>query len=118
MKDVHPAREFDTVNGIPARVGSLGGPGATVSGRVFVSSGYASLGFIARNQPTSICWPVPSAWNPRPARDHLQGSDPIPSKLLSAVLGSPLVHPLTQPDARLDMRARHASVALARDKRV
>jgi polyvinyl alcohol dehydrogenase (cytochrome) len=48
--DVDTAREFDTVNGIPARGGSLNGPGATVAGGVlFVSSGYGSLGFMAGN---------------------------------------------------------------------
>jgi polyvinyl alcohol dehydrogenase (cytochrome) len=48
--DVDTAREFETVNGIPARGGSLNGPGATVAGGVlFVSSGYGSLGFMAGN---------------------------------------------------------------------
>src|SRR5438876_697142 len=39
--DVNTAREFDTVNGVAARGGSMNGPGATVTGgMLFVSSGY------------------------------------------------------------------------------
>jgi polyvinyl alcohol dehydrogenase (cytochrome) len=48
--DLDTAREFETVNGIPARGGSLNGPGATVAGgMLFVSSGYGSLGFMPGN---------------------------------------------------------------------
>jgi polyvinyl alcohol dehydrogenase (cytochrome) len=47
--DVDTARELDTVNGVPARGGSLNGPGATVAGgMLYVSSGYA-LGFMPGN---------------------------------------------------------------------
>jgi len=38
------------VNGVPARGGSMNGPGATVAGGLlFVSSGYGSLGFMPGN---------------------------------------------------------------------
>jgi polyvinyl alcohol dehydrogenase (cytochrome) len=48
--DVDTAREFETVNGVPARGGSFNGPGATVAaGMLFVSSGYGSLGFMPGN---------------------------------------------------------------------
>jgi polyvinyl alcohol dehydrogenase (cytochrome) len=48
--DVDTAHEFDTVNRIPARGGSLNGPGVTIAGGVlFVTSGYGSLGFMAGN---------------------------------------------------------------------
>ena len=48
--DVDTAREFDTVNGVAGRGGSLNGPGPTVAGgMVFVSSGYANLGFMPGN---------------------------------------------------------------------
>ena len=48
--DFDTARAFDTVNQIPARGGSLNGPGATVvGGMLFVSSGYSSLGFMPGN---------------------------------------------------------------------
>jgi polyvinyl alcohol dehydrogenase (cytochrome) len=48
--DVNTARDFDTVNGVAARGGSLNGPGATVAGgMLFVSSGYGSLGFMPGN---------------------------------------------------------------------
>lgn len=48
--DLDTAREFQTTNGIPARGGSLNGPGATVAGgMVFVSSGYSPIGFMAGN---------------------------------------------------------------------
>jgi polyvinyl alcohol dehydrogenase (cytochrome) len=48
--DVDTAREFETVNTVPARGGSLNGPGATiVGGMLFVSSGYGSLGFMPGN---------------------------------------------------------------------
>jgi len=47
--DVDTTRELDTVNGVPARGGSLNGPGATVAGgMLYVSSGYA-LGFMPGN---------------------------------------------------------------------
>jgi polyvinyl alcohol dehydrogenase (cytochrome) len=48
--DVNTQNEYDTVNHIQARGGSLNGPGATVvGGIVFVSSGYSSLGFMPGN---------------------------------------------------------------------
>lgn len=48
--DVATLDEFDTVNRIAARGGSMNGPGATVAGgMVFVSSGYGSLGFMPGN---------------------------------------------------------------------
>ena len=48
--DFDSARAFDTVNGVPGRGGSLNGPGPTVAGgMLFVSSGYASLGFMPGN---------------------------------------------------------------------
>ena len=48
--DVNTVNEFDTVNRIQARGGSMNGPGATVAGgMVFVTSGYSSLGFMPGN---------------------------------------------------------------------
>jgi len=48
--DFDTAREFATVNGVPARGGSINGPGAAVAGgMVFVSSGYSSIGFMPGN---------------------------------------------------------------------
>ena len=48
--DVNTVNEFDTVNRVPARGGSMNGPGATiVGGMVFVNSGYSSLGFMPGN---------------------------------------------------------------------
>ncbi len=48
--DVDTAHEFATVNGVPARGGSMNGPGSTiVGGMLFVSSGYSSLGFMPGN---------------------------------------------------------------------
>jgi len=48
--DVDTVREFDTVNQVPGRGGSLNGPGATVvDGVVYVSSGYSSLNFMPGN---------------------------------------------------------------------
>jgi polyvinyl alcohol dehydrogenase (cytochrome) len=48
--DVNTVNEYDTVNRIPARGGSMNGPGATiVSGMLFVNSGYGSLGFMPGN---------------------------------------------------------------------
>jgi polyvinyl alcohol dehydrogenase (cytochrome) len=39
--EFNTAREFETVNGVPAKGGSMGGPGPTVAGgMVFVGSGY------------------------------------------------------------------------------
>lgn len=44
------ARDFDTVNGMKARGGSINGPGATVvNGMVFFSSGYGAFGQMAGN---------------------------------------------------------------------
>ncbi len=43
--DADTVSEYDTVNGVPARGGSLNGPGATVvDGMLYVVSGYAGLG--------------------------------------------------------------------------
>jgi polyvinyl alcohol dehydrogenase (cytochrome) len=48
--DLDAAREFETINGVPARGGSFNGPGATIAaGMVFVSSGYSVLGFMPGN---------------------------------------------------------------------
>ena len=48
--DVNTVNEYDTVNRIPARGGSMNGPGATiVGGMLFVNSGYGSLGFMPGN---------------------------------------------------------------------
>jgi polyvinyl alcohol dehydrogenase (cytochrome) len=48
--DVNTVNEFDTVNRVPARGGSMNGPGATiVGGMLFVNSGYGSLGFMPGN---------------------------------------------------------------------
>ena len=48
--DIDTAHEFDTVNRVPARGGSINGPGATIAGgMLFVSSGYSSLGFMPGN---------------------------------------------------------------------
>jgi polyvinyl alcohol dehydrogenase (cytochrome) len=48
--DLDTRREFNTVNGVAARGGSLNGPGASVAGgMLFVSSGYGSLGFMEGN---------------------------------------------------------------------
>jgi polyvinyl alcohol dehydrogenase (cytochrome) len=50
MWDVNTVNEFDTVNRIQARGGSMNGPGATIAGgMLFVSSGYSSLGFMPGN---------------------------------------------------------------------
>lgn len=44
------ARDFETVNGIKARGGSINGPGATIAnGMVFTNSGYGSFGQMAGN---------------------------------------------------------------------
>ena len=48
--DVDTVREYDTVNGVPARGGSLNGPGATIAGgTLYVSSGYSTLNFMPGN---------------------------------------------------------------------
>ncbi len=48
--DLNTARDFETVNGVAARGGSINGPGATVAGgMLFVNSGYGSLGFMPGN---------------------------------------------------------------------
>ena len=48
--DVDTTGEYNTVNGVPARGGSINGPGATIAGgMVFVSSGYGSIGFMPGN---------------------------------------------------------------------
>jgi polyvinyl alcohol dehydrogenase (cytochrome) len=48
--DVNTLNEYDTVNKVPARGGSLNGPGATIAGgMVFVNSGYSSIGFMPGN---------------------------------------------------------------------
>jgi polyvinyl alcohol dehydrogenase (cytochrome) len=48
--DVNTLDEFDTVNGVRARGGSINGPGATVAGgMLFVNSGYSTLGFMPGN---------------------------------------------------------------------
>ena len=50
MWDVNTVNEYDTVNRVPARGGSMNGPGATiVGGMLFVNSGYGSLGFMPGN---------------------------------------------------------------------
>lgn len=50
LMDVNTTDEYDTVNGVPARGGSLNGPGATiVGGMVFVNSGYSTIGFMPGN---------------------------------------------------------------------
>jgi polyvinyl alcohol dehydrogenase (cytochrome) len=42
--------EFETVNGVPAKGGSINGPGATVAaGMLFVNSGYSPIGFMQGN---------------------------------------------------------------------
>jgi polyvinyl alcohol dehydrogenase (cytochrome) len=48
--DLNTLDENQTVNSVPARGGSLNGPGATIAGgMVFVNSGYSSIGFMAGN---------------------------------------------------------------------
>jgi polyvinyl alcohol dehydrogenase (cytochrome) len=43
--DVDTMQEYQTVNGAPARGGSLDGPGAVVAGgMLYVNSGYANYG--------------------------------------------------------------------------
>jgi polyvinyl alcohol dehydrogenase (cytochrome) len=44
------ARDFETVNGVPARGGSINGPGPTVvNGMVYFNSGYGAFGQLAGN---------------------------------------------------------------------
>jgi polyvinyl alcohol dehydrogenase (cytochrome) len=48
--DVNTTDEYDTVNGVPARGGSINGPGAAIAGgMVFVNSGYSTIGFMQGN---------------------------------------------------------------------
>ena len=48
--DANTVNEYDTVNKVPARGGSMNGPGATIAGGLlFVNSGYGSLGFMPGN---------------------------------------------------------------------
>ena len=50
LLDVNTINEYDTVNDVPARGGSINGPGATVAGgMVFVNSGYSTIGFMPGN---------------------------------------------------------------------
>jgi len=50
LLDVNTINEYDTVNNVPARGGSINGPGATIAnGMVFVNSGYSSIGFMPGN---------------------------------------------------------------------
>lgn len=50
LLDVNTINEYDTVNGVPARGGSINGAGATIAGgMVFVNSGYSTIGFMPGN---------------------------------------------------------------------
>jgi polyvinyl alcohol dehydrogenase (cytochrome) len=50
LLDVNTTDEYDTVNGVPARGGSINGPGAAIAGgMVFVNSGYSTIGFMPGN---------------------------------------------------------------------
>ena len=50
LLEVNTTDEYDTVNGVPARGGSINGPGAAIAGgMVFVSSGYSTIGFMPGN---------------------------------------------------------------------
>jgi polyvinyl alcohol dehydrogenase (cytochrome) len=50
LLDVNTLNEYDTVNNVPARGGSINGPGATIAaGMVFVNSGYSTIGFMPGN---------------------------------------------------------------------
>ncbi len=50
LLDVNTTDEYDTVNDVPARGGSINGPGATIAGgMVFVNSGYSTIGFMPGN---------------------------------------------------------------------
>ena len=48
--DADTVRDYDTVNGVTARGGSLNGPGpVVVDGMLFVNSGYGQFGTMAGN---------------------------------------------------------------------
>ncbi|HIE92135.1 MAG TPA: hypothetical protein EYQ83_04435 [Acidobacteria bacterium] len=48
--DVDTAGEYETVNGVPGRGGSLNGPGATIAGGIlYVSSGYGFANYMPGN---------------------------------------------------------------------
>ncbi|PYS28848.1 MAG: hypothetical protein DMG11_11205 [Acidobacteria bacterium] len=48
--DFDTVRPYETVNGVPARGGSLDGPGAAIAGgMLFVNSGYAGSGGMPGN---------------------------------------------------------------------
>ena len=48
--DYNTARDFETVNGVRAKGGSMDGPGAVVAnGMVFVNSGYSRFGGLPGN---------------------------------------------------------------------
>jgi polyvinyl alcohol dehydrogenase (cytochrome) len=48
--DFDTARDFETVNGVPGRGGSIDGPGPVVAdGMLFVNSGYGSFSQMAGN---------------------------------------------------------------------
>jgi polyvinyl alcohol dehydrogenase (cytochrome) len=48
--DFNTARDYPTKNGVPAKGGSLDGPGATVAGgMLFMGSGYGFLGGVPGN---------------------------------------------------------------------
>jgi polyvinyl alcohol dehydrogenase (cytochrome) len=50
LLDVNTINEYDTVNDVPARGGSINGPGAAIAGgMVFVNSGYSTIGFMPGN---------------------------------------------------------------------
>jgi len=50
LLDVNTINEYDTVNDVPARGGSINGPGASIAGgMVFVNSGYSTIGFMPGN---------------------------------------------------------------------
>jgi polyvinyl alcohol dehydrogenase (cytochrome) len=48
--DYDAVREYQTVNGVPARGGSIDGPGPVIAGgMLFVNSGYGAMGGIPGN---------------------------------------------------------------------
>ena len=48
--DFDTVRDFETVNGIPARGGSIDGPGPVIAnGLIFVNSGYGTFGQMPGN---------------------------------------------------------------------
>ena len=52
-----PSVSYDTVNGVPARGGSLDGPGPVIGeGLLFVNSGYTVDGGIAGNVVLAFRW--------------------------------------------------------------